>query len=105
MYSVLLDDSGMAMPYPNLFVTINHRNKSDSSNTCYIAFEHLRYLHEIFSFLNIDIIQRCIVGGFLTKQEMESLVKWAKCTVKTFREHVTKQKSANIVSLVPKKKS
>ena len=103
-YAILLDDSGVPIPYPNLFVTINHRNKSDASNTCYSVFEHIRYLYEICSFLNIDIVQRCITGDFLSKQEMESLVKWAKRTVKTFREHVTRQKSGNIVSLTPKMK-
>ncbi|WP_199287495.1 tyrosine-type recombinase/integrase [Photobacterium chitinilyticum] len=101
MYSVLLDDSGLPMLYPNLFVTINHRNESDASNTCYTAFEHLRYLYEICDYLDIDIVQRCIAGDFLSKQEMESLVKWAKRTVKTFREHVAKQKSKNVVSLAP----
>tara|TARA_R110001583_G_scaffold195229_1_gene370775 strand:+ start:206 stop:1441 length:1236 start_codon:yes stop_codon:yes gene_type:complete len=104
MYSVLLYESGLPALYPNLFVTINHRNESDASNTCYIALEHLRYLYEICDFLDIDIVQRCIAGDFLSKQEMESLVKWAKRTVKTFREHVAKQKSKNVVSLVPKMK-
>lgn len=101
MYSVLLDDSGLPMLYPNLFVTINHRNESDASNTCYTAFEHLRYLYEICDYLDIDIVQRCIAGDFLSKQEMESLVKWAKRTVRTYREHVAKQKSTNVVSLAP----
>lgn len=102
MYSALLYSNGGVMPYPNLFVTINHRNKSDSSNTCYAAFENLRYLHEICAFLNIDLVQRCIAGDFLAKQEMESLVKWAKCTVKKFREHVNKQKKAKVVLFSPK---
>lgn len=101
MYSVLLDDSGLPLPYPNLFVTVHHRNRSDSSNTCYAAFEHLRYFYEICDFLDIDIIQRCITGDFLSKPEMETLVKWAKRTVSTFREHVAKQKTANVVSFVP----
>ena len=102
MYSVLLDESGIPLPYPNLFVTINHRNKSDASNTCYTVFEHLRYFHEICEFLKIDIVQRCITGDFLSKQEMETFVKWAKQTVKTFRAHVARQKPENVVSLVPK---
>tara|TARA_R110001583_G_C5663015_1_gene409838 strand:+ start:187 stop:1515 length:1329 start_codon:yes stop_codon:yes gene_type:complete len=104
MYSVLIDGSGVPMPYPNLFVTINHRNESDASNTCYNVFERIRLLYEICDFLNIDIVQRCITGDFLTKNEMESLVLWAKRTVESFRNHVIKQKSKNVVSLLPKMK-
>ena len=104
MYSVLLDDGGIPMPYPNLFVTMNHRNKSDASTTCYKAFEHIRYFYEICNFLNIDIVQRCITGDFLSKQEMESLVKWTKQTVKSFREHSSIQAGKTVVSLHPKKR-
>lgn len=104
MYSILLDESGLPLPYPNLFVTQNHRNKSDASNTCYAAFEHLRYFHEICEFLNLDIVQRCITGEFLSKPEMETIVKWAKRTVKSFREHVAKQNTTNIISFMPERK-
>jgi integrase len=100
-YAVLIGDIGNPLLYPNLFVTLNHRNQSHASNTCFAVFEHLKYLYEILSFLDIDIIQRCKEGIFLSKSEAEYLSKWANCTVNTFREHVTKQKSKNIVSFKP----
>ena len=99
---MLLGHDGLPMPYPNLFVTIHHRNQSDASNTCYTVFEHIRYLYEICSFLKIDLVQRCKVGHFLSKQEVESIAKWAKRTVKTFREHVEKNQSKKVVSFTPK---
>ncbi|WP_219703976.1 tyrosine-type recombinase/integrase [Marinomonas lutimaris] len=102
-YSVLLSSDGLPMPYPNLFVTLHHRNKSDASNTCYIAFEHLRYFYEICSFLNIDLVERCRSGDFLKKKEMETIAKWAKSTVKAFREHVAVNKAKNIIVLSPRK--
>ncbi|AZG34585.1 site-specific integrase [Shewanella psychromarinicola] len=101
-YSILLGDDGLPMLYPNLFVTISHRCSFDSSNTSYMAFEHIRYLYEICKFLNIDLIQRCKCGDFLSKPEMEYIVHWAKRTVSTFRQHVANHKSVNIVSFVPK---
>jgi hypothetical protein len=100
-YSILLDDSGMPLPYPNLFMTINHRNNSDASNTCFSTFEHLRYLFEICSFLEIDLVLRVSRGEFLKKTEMESLVVWAKRKVKTFREHAIKQKLSICTLMAP----
>ena len=53
---------------------------------------------------------RCIKGDFLTKNEMLSLVKWAKNRVATFRKHASKNKpttlkigTSNVVPLVVKK--
>lgn len=103
-YAILLDDTGMPLPYPNLFVTLQHRDSSDTTNTCIAVFERIRYLIEICEFLKIDLIQRCIEGNFIQENEIRSLIKWAKYKVHTFRKHVIEQKSQKIVSLTPKLK-
>lgn len=100
-YSILMGDDGLPMDYPNLFVTINHRNRSDASNTCHSAFEHIKYLYEICSFLNIDIEERSKRGDFLLKAEMETLVKWAKRTVPSFRKHVARNKDRSVIEFTP----
>ena len=102
-YSILIGDNGLPMEYPNLFVTINHRNASDASNTCLTTFEHIKYLYEICAFINIDIEERCKRGNFLLKTELETLVKWAKRKVPSFREHVARNKGKNVVELAPKR--
>lgn len=95
-YAILLGEDGMPLAYPNLFVTLHHRNKSDSTNTCIVAFEHIKFLHEICEFLQIDLIGRCQMGEFLSKSELETVAMWAKRTVIAFREHVKKKKSNKI---------
>jgi integrase len=104
MYSILTDEEGMPLTYPNLFVTINHRNASDASNTCFAVYERIIFLYEICDFLNIDLVQRCLTGDFLSRSEMESLALWARRKVNSFREHVEKQKSKKVVSIQPKRK-
>jgi len=101
-YSILLDSTGLPLPYPNLFVTKVYRNNSEASSSCHAVFERIRYFYEICDFLNIDIVRRCITGNFLTKLEIESIAKWAKRKVTTFRKHVKKNKSKNVISFVPK---
>jgi integrase len=103
-YSVLLDADGLPMPYPNLYLTTHHRNKSDASNTCHAVLEQIRYLYEIFEFMEIDIIQRCMEGDFLTKPELETLVKWSMRKVESFREHVAVCKAKNIRQLAPNRR-
>lgn len=98
-YSILFGKDGMPLPYQNLFVTLNYRNQSVASETCYAVFEHLRFLEEICEFLNINLIERCKTGNFLCKRDYENLRKWSQFKVKSFREHVVKQKSANVVQL------
>lgn len=103
-YSVLFGKCGMPLPYQNLFVTLTYRNHSVASETCYTVFEHLRFLEEICSFLNINLIERCKVGDFLTKKDLENIRKWAKFKVKSFREHVARQKCAKVVQFNPSRR-
>lgn len=98
-YSILLGDDGMPLPYQNLFVTLYYRNQSKASNTCYRVFEHLKYLDEICQFEEIDLIERCKVGNFLTKIEFENIKRHSSFTVASFREMVARHKSSNVVSI------
>jgi integrase len=104
LYSIFLQNDGLPSTYPNLFVTIHHRNAGDSANTSHAVFERLSFFYEICEFLNIDIVQRCHEGDFLKQHEIETIAKWACRSVKSFREHVQKQRSSNVVSISPSRK-
>ncbi|MFP2508037.1 tyrosine-type recombinase/integrase [Buttiauxella gaviniae] len=84
-YSILLGDDLLPMYYPNLFVTLNHRNHSDMSNTCYKEFEHIKLLYEITRALNINFEERCKSGSFLERHEIEKIAKLAKYKNSIFR--------------------
>lgn len=98
-YSILLGEDGMPLPYQNLFVTLHYRNQSKTSNTCYRAFENLRFLEEICQFEKIDLIERCKVGDFLTSKDFENIKKHSKHTVESFREMVATHESSNVVNI------
>lgn len=98
-YSILLDEESIPLPYHNLFVTLHYRNQSNASNTCYRAFEHLKYLDEICRFEKIDLIERCRVGDFLTKIEFENIKRHSSFTVASFREMVARHKSSNVANI------
>ncbi|MCG9738301.1 site-specific integrase [Shewanella insulae] len=100
-YAILLGEDGMPLAYPNLFVTLHHRNKSDSTNTCIVVFEHIKFLHEICDFLQINLIERCKRGEFLSKSELELVAMWARRTVKGFREQVLKDRSTKVIEFKP----
>lgn len=101
-YCSLIGDDGLPMAYPSLFVTINHRNGPDAFNTISKEVQHIKYLYEICQYLRIDLEQRCLRGEFLEKAEMEWLEKWASRTVKSFRNHVVKNKKNTAANAVPK---
>ncbi|WP_043883548.1 site-specific integrase [Vibrio campbellii] len=102
-YSILLGEDGMPLPYHNLFVTLHYRNQSKASNTCNRVFELLRFLEEICLFENIDLVERCKTGNFLTKKDFENIKKHSTFTVESFREMVARHKSSNVVSIKKKK--
>ena len=102
-YSILLDGNKMPMPYPNLFLTVQHRNASAASNSCHNVLERIKFLYEICSFLGIDLERRCLEKKFLTKDEMQTIIRWSGRKVDSFREHVAKCKSKNVVILQPKR--
>lgn len=103
-YSILLDGNKMPMPYPNLFLTVKYRNASAAANSCHNILERIKFLYEICDFLGLDLERRCLEKQFLTKDEVQTIVRWSGRKVETFREHVAKQKSKNVVSLQPKRK-
>lgn len=86
-YSILLGDDFLPMALPNLFVTLNHRNRSDAANTCYKKFEHIKFLYEILKTLGIDIDDRCKRGHFLERHEIESIAGRAR-----YRNGIVKEK-------------
>lgn len=102
-YSILLGEDGMPLPYQNLFVTLNYRNKSKASNTCYRVFEHLCFLEEICQFEKIDLIERCKTGDFLTSKDFENIKKHSTFKVASFREMVARHESSNVVNIKKKK--
>ena len=101
-YSILIDSAGFPMTYPNLFVTVHHRNAGFAANSSKKQFEHIKYLYEILEFLNINIIQRCWSGVFLTQIELKNLVTWAKKEVEYLRSHSKEQTNRKVVQISPK---
>lgn len=77
-YSILLGNDLLPMYYPNLFVTLYHRNRSDTANTCYKEFEHIKLFYEIMNILDINIENRCKRGAFLERNEVERITGLAK---------------------------
>ena len=102
-YGVLVDSDEIPLDYPNLFVTVEHRNASDAPNTCLAVLEQLKYFLEICGHLDIDIEERCAKGEFLSRHEVEQLVYWAKRTVESFRDAVARAKAENVVALNTKR--
>jgi len=98
-YAILLGEDGMPLPYHNLFVTTNYRNRSKATNTCYRVFEHLCFLEEICKFEKIDLIERCKSGDFLTNKEFENIKRHSRFKVGSFREMVARHKSINVVNI------
>ena len=80
--AALLIDSQTGIPvhYQNLYVTIHHRNPSDSINTEISCLNNLKYLAEILEYENINLEYRFLTNNLLTKQEIESISRWAKKT-------------------------
>jgi integrase len=103
-YAILQGSDGMPLPYPNLFVTCNHRNTSDSHNTSKAVFERIKFLYEILDFLDIDIEVRCKTGVQLNQRELELLLRYARFKVKDFREFVLLSKSGNVQPIKPNRK-
>ncbi|MFK0574007.1 site-specific integrase [Endozoicomonas sp.] len=98
-----MDGNKMPLPYPNLFLTVEFRNASSSPNNCHNVLERIKYLYEICDFLGIDIERRCLEKEFLTKDELQTIIRWSGRKVESFREHITKVKSKKVVSLQPKR--
>lgn len=101
-YAVLVDNTGMPMPYPNLFVTEHYFKTSEASNTCKAVFDRLKYLYEICDFLEIDLVKRSLRGEFLTKAEVSEIVHWASYKVDSFREKREKLKQTKVVKITKK---
>ena len=77
--ALLIDNqTGIPVHYQNLYVTIHHRNSSDSINTAISCLNNLKYLSEILEYENIDLEHRFLTNQLLTKQEIESISRWAK---------------------------
>lgn len=77
--ALLIDhQTGIPVHYQNLYVTIHHRNTSDSINTAISCLNNLKYLSEILECENIDLEYRFLTNQLLTKQEIESISRWAK---------------------------
>ena len=101
-YSILLGDTKLPMPYPNLFLTINYRNSGSSPNSSYSVLQRIKFLYEILDYLEIDIERRCLTNEFLSKVEVQAIVRWSRLTVESFREQVAKAKIGNVIKLRPK---
>jgi integrase len=97
--SVLLDDDGMPLVYPNLFVTSMYRNDDQASSSCQKALEHISYFYEICDGQDINIEKRLAKGEFLTLEEVKKITYYTGITRDTTRSRFSS--SSNVVPLKP----
>lgn len=99
--SILLDDDGMPLTYPNLFVTSMYRNDDQSSSSCHKALEQISYLYEICNGLDINIEQRLAKGNFLTHEEIKNIAYFTGITREA--SHKKFNTPSNVVKFKPSK--
>jgi integrase len=92
-------ESGEPLIYQNLYVTIHHRNKSDSINTIRSVIGILGFFAELCDFLEIDIEARFRKGKLLTKPEIESIALWSTKPIQALYENKTAKKGSNVIPL------
>ena len=76
-FAVLIDSDGIPLTYPNLYKTINFRNRGHSVNTIVAVLEDIELLYYLFNKLQINIEQRIKEKVFLQLYEIEALVNLA----------------------------
>ncbi len=98
--ALLIDNqTGIPVHYQNLYVTIHHRNSSDSINTAISCLNNLKYLSEILEYENIDLEHRFLTNQLLTKQEIESISRWAKKKSNSLSEAKSQIQTTKVSSL------
>lgn len=70
---VIVDEAGMPLYYPNLFLTTQLRNKSDSASTLANSAGHLGAFLQVMEETQIDLVARMSEGEVLEPYEVESL--------------------------------
>lgn len=100
-YSILLNDEGIPLEHPNLFVTTIYRNDGQAASSCQKALEHVSFFLEVCNGLEIDIEARIAKAEFLTHEEIQRIVYFAGITreatrakLKATNSKVTKLKVA-----------
>lgn len=93
------EESGEPLDYQNLYITIHHRNKSDSINTIRSVIGVLGFFAELCDFLGIDIEARFRKGKLLTKPEIESIALWATKPIAALSEIKKNKKGSKVVQL------
>lgn len=79
-YSILLNDDGIPLDHPNLFVTNLYRNRGQAASSCQKALEHVSFFLEVCSGLDIDVEARTTKAEFLTYEEIQRIVYFAGIT-------------------------
>lgn len=72
-FAVLLDRNGNPLTYPNLYATINLRNRGFSVNTIVAVLEDIKLLLQLCKELDINIEKRIEMKQFLKVDEIESI--------------------------------
>lgn len=79
-YSILLNDEGIPLEYPNLFATMVYRNDGQAASSCQKALEHVSFFLEVCNGLEIDVESRIAKAEFLTHEEIQRIVYFAGIT-------------------------
>lgn len=99
--SILLDDGGMPLVYPNLFVTSMYRNSDQASSSCQKALEHISYLYEICNGLDINIEKQHAQGQSLTLEEIKKIAYFTGITRDASRSKLNS--TSNVVKFKSRK--
>ena len=75
--AILVGSDGIPLTYPNLYTTINFRNRGHSVNTIVAVLEDIKLLYQLLNKLQIDLKKRTQEKAFLELNEIESLVNLA----------------------------
>lgn len=98
--AILVGSDGIPLTYPNLYTTINFRNRGHSVNTIVAVLEDIKLLYQLLNKLQIDLKKRTQEKAFLELHEIESLVNLASFK----RSYLLHQKTDKKILSFPKKR-
>lgn len=93
-FAILLDSEGKPLTYPNLYATINFRNRGLSINSIVAVLEDIKLLLQLCKNLKINIEQRIQMKCFLKLEEIECISNLANFK----REYLIKRKDAKFLT-------
>src|SRR3954466_6160307 len=96
---IVNSDTGLPLMYQNLYITIHHRNSSESINSIQSALGHLGFFAVLCDYLKIDIEHRFQCGRLLDSSEIESIALWCTKSKKDLIEATEAARSKKVLPI------